>query len=504
MRPTALTLTAILSLMQPVLAADLTLDVREHVLPNGMKILMMPQPGVPRVICHVFYKVGSINERPGITGLAHLLEHMMFKGTKTLGVTDFNADAAINRQIDELMERIYHERYWRADGGDQEKLALWQKQVDSLFKSEKQYVVEDEIWKLYMENGGSNLNASTGNEFTGYYVTLPSNKVELQMLIESDRMRSAYFREFYAEKGVVMEERRLGENLPGVLFNEQVNAAFYAASPYHWSLSGWMDDLRKCIKQDLTEFHDKYYIPNNAVAIYLGDFRPETIIALAEEYFGRIPKGPDPEPIRTLEPPQYCEKRLYGEGPGIARFQAIFHTPPEGHPDELAIQVLATVLDSGGGFGFGIRRGDGRVGGRLNTILVEEKQVAVNVSVSSSSLWYVGALYFNATPRVDKNVQPEDLEKEVWTIIDDIKKNGVTESEIQMAKNRREANFLRSLLSPQDLGLSVGVAELNRGWRAILTDLQDMKKVTNDDFRRVAARYLVRDNSLAAIYRTKM
>ena len=306
----------VLAFLSSALAADVSLDVKEHVLSNGMKILMIQKPGVPRVVCHIYFKVGSINERPGITGIAHVHEHMMFKGTKMLGVTDYEADAAIDRQIDGLMDQIYREKFWKADGGDKDKIAQLQKQVDELVAAEKKYVIKDELWELYMKNGGTGLNASTSNETTGYYVTLPTNKVELQMLLESDRMINAYFREFYSEKDVVMEERRLEENRPGSLFDEQVTAAFYAASPYHWDVIGWMDDLRKFTKQDMIDFHNTYYVPNNAVAIYVGDFNPETIIGLAEKYFGRIPKGPDLEPIRTLEPSQYSEKRLYGQGPG--------------------------------------------------------------------------------------------------------------------------------------------------------------------------------------------
>jgi predicted Zn-dependent peptidase len=488
----------ILAFLSAALAAEVSLDVQEHVLANGMKILMIQKPGVPRVVCHIYFKVGSINERPGITGIAHVHEHMMFKGTKMLGVTDYEADAALDRQIDALMDQIYRERFWKAGGGDKEKLARLQKQVDELVAAEKKFVIKDELWELYMKNGGTGLNASTSNETTGYYVTLPTNKVELQMLLESDRMINAHFREFYSEKDVVMEERRLSENQPGSLFDEQVTAAFYAASPYHWDVIGWMDDLRKFTKQDMIDFHNMYYVPNNAVAIYVGDVNPEIIIALAEKYFGRIPKGPDLEPIRTLEPPQYAEKRLYGQGPGSTRLQLMFHIPPDGDPDNPALQVLAGVLGSGGGFG---RRGGGGGGtGRLNKILVEEKQLAVNASASSRAQWYVGAFQFNATPRLDKKVRPEDLETEIWAIIDDIKKNGVAENEIQMAKNKREAMFLRSLQSPMGLASTVGRAELNRGWRAMLTDIQDAKKVTNDDIKRVAAKYFVKDNSLAAIY----
>jgi len=500
-----LCLTVILALVGAGFAAEIKLDVKEHELANGLKILMIPKPGVPRVVCHIYFKVGSINERPGITGIAHVHEHMMFKGTRIMGVTDFEKDVAIDKKIDELLDKIYREKYWKADGGDAAKIAQLQKEADEFIKSEKQYIIKDNLWNLYMMNGGTSVNASTGNENTGYYVTLPSNKVELQMLLESDRMMNAYFREFYSEKDVIMEERRLNENRPGYLFGEQVNAAFYAASPYHWDVIGWMDDLQKMTKADLVDFHNRTYVPNNAVAIYVGDFNPADIIAMAEKYFGRVPRGPDVEPIRTYEPPQYSEKRMYGEGSAANGLQMMFHVPPDGSPDTAPLSVLADVLGSGGG-GFRGGRGGGGGGGtgRLYKILVQEKQLAVNVSASSRAQWYVGAFQLSATPRMDKNVQPEDLEKEIWAEIEKIKKEGVTPEEIQKSKNRGEANFVRSLASASGLAGRVGRAELNRGWRSIPIDLDGLKKVTNEDIKRVAARYFVKDNSLTAIQKRKI
>jgi len=482
-------------------SAGVTLDVKEHVLKNGMKILMIPKPGVPRVVCHIYFQVGSINERPGITGSAHVHEHLMFKGTEVMGVTDYGKDSEIDRKVDALMDRIYREKYWKADG-DAAKIAGWQKEVGELAAAEKAFIIKDDLWTHYMKNGGTGLNASTSQETTGYYVTLPSNKVELQMLLESDRLMNARFREFYSEKDVIMEERRLSENQPGYFFGEQVNAAFYAASPYHWDVIGWMDDLKKMTKQDLIDFHNRYYVPNNAVAIYVGDFDPAAIIAMAEKYFGRIPKGPDLEPIRTGEPPQYSEKRLFGEGPAPTSLQMMFHTPPDGHADTAALSILAGTLGSGGG-GRGGGRGGGGGTGRLYKLLVRDKQMAVNASASSRPQWYVGAFQFSATPRVDKGVQPEDLEKEIWAEVEKVKKEGLTEEEIQKAKNKGEAAFIRGLASTSGLASRVGRTDLKRGWRSILTDLDELKKVTNDDIKRVAAEYFVKDNSLTAIYRRK-
>jgi predicted Zn-dependent peptidase len=266
-----------------------------------------------------------------------------------------------------------------------------------------------------------------------------------------------------------------------------------------------MDDLRKVTKSDLVDFHNRTYVPNNAVAVYVGDLDPQNIIRLAEAHFGRILRGPDVEPVRTGEPAQFSEKRLYGEGPAPTSLQMMFHTPPDGDPDTAALAVLADVLGSGGGgFGFGRRMGGGGGTGRLYKLLVEAKQMAVTVSAFSRPQWYVGAFTFNAMPRIDKNVQPEDLEKEIWAELDKVKKEGLTAEEIQKAKNRLEVSFIRSLSMAYGLAAQIGRAELNRGWRSLLTNLDEVLKVGNEDIKRVAAKYFVKDNSLTAIYKRKM
>ncbi len=467
-------------------AGEFQLEVKEHQLANGLKLLMIPRPGVPRVVCHIYYKVGSINERPGITGIAHVHEHMMFKGTKIMGVTDYEADHALNQKIDELMTKIYREKYWKRDG-NASQIAAWEKEVEQLIKEEKKYIIKDHLWETYMKHGGTGLNASTSDEVTGYYVTLPSNKVELQMMLEADRMTNAYFREFYSEKDVVMEERRLSENSPGYLFNEQVRATFFVGSPYHWNVIGWMDDLKKMTKEDLIDFHNQYYVPNNAVAIYVGDLDPQNIIQLAEKYFGPIPRGRDIEPIRTFVPAQNCEKRVYGEGPAPAQIAIWFHIPPDGNPDTYPLSLCAGILS-----------GDT---GRLYKSLIKEKDVASMANAFSRAQWYAGSFVVSARPKTEKGIKPDDLEKELWAELEKIKKEGVTEAELQKVKNRYEASFIMSLQSPAGIASRFGRAELHRGWRSLLSDLEAIKKVTAEDVKKVASKYFVRNNSLTAIYR---
>jgi len=436
------------------------------------------------VVCHVYYKVGSVYERPGITGISHFLEHMMFKGTRIMGITDYEKDDALNHEIEALMEKIYQEKYWKPDG-DPEKIKTLEARADALMQEEKQYIVKDDTWELYMKNGGTSLNASTGQEVTGYYVTLPSNKVELQMWIESDRLANAYFREFYSEKEVVREERRLSENRPGYFFREQLTASFYAASPYAWSVVGWDVDLQKLTRQDMIEYKNRYYVPNNAVAVYVGDIDPKKIIAMAEKYFGRIPRGPDPEPVRTTEPKQYCEKRLYGQADTAPSVSIMYHIPPAGHPDEEVFDVISGLLND-------------RTG-RLYRGLIQEKGLAVNARGYGRSQAYAGVFSFSGEPKEEAGVTPEQLEQALYVEIDRLKNEPVEEYELQKVKNQAEARFVRGLRSTRRLAMRLGRSVLYRGWRDIPDSLERMKAVTAEDIQRVAGEYFTKENRTVGI-----
>lgn len=459
-------------------------QVIEYTLDNGLKLLMVERHEVPRVVCHIYYRVGGVYERPGITGISHFHEHMMFKGTKVMGTNDFEKNDAINRQIDALMDKIYREKYWNKDG-NLEQVKIWQAQADSLMQAEKQYIIKDDLWEFYMKNGGTGLNASTGQEITGYYVTLPSNKVELQMWLESDRMLNPYFREFFSEKEVVREERRLSENRPGYFFQEQLNATFFAASPYSWGVIGWDVDLQKLTKQDMIDYNRKYYVPNNAVAVYVGDINPEEIIAAAKQYFGRIPKGLDPEPVRTTEPKQYCEKRLYGEAEAPPSVTIMYHVPPAGSTDDAVFSVISGLMNGNTG--------------RLYKKLVKEKGIAIDAYGYGGGMAYAGQFSFGGRPKVAEGHTPEELEQAIYEEIELLKNERVPDYELQKVKNRAESSFIRGLGSTARLASQLGRNELGLGWRDIQNSLVQLKAVTADDVMRVAKTYFVKDNRTVGI-----
>ncbi|MBM4050136.1 MAG: insulinase family protein, partial [Planctomycetes bacterium] len=224
-------------------AQSLKLDVQEHTLKNGMKVLMLERHKTPTVACRINFRVGSSDERPGITGISHFLEHMMFKGTKIVGIKDFAAEQKLVAREEKLVAAIEAEEV-RGEKADKAKLDGLRKELDALRQEWRKLIVKDELWATYLKHGASGLNASTGDDATYYYCDLPSNKLELWAFLESDRMRNPVLREFYSERDVIKEERRMRvDNSPfGVLF-EQLGATAFIAHPYGWPTIGWMSDI---------------------------------------------------------------------------------------------------------------------------------------------------------------------------------------------------------------------------------------------------------------------
>ena len=287
---------------------SLTDQVIERVLDNGLTVLMVVRPQTPLIRCILAYRVGSVNERPGITGISHFHEHMMFKGSYSMGVKPgmLERDQEIMRQIDEVVELIIEEES-KITGRDEQKIMDWKAQISGLINQQREEtMLGEELWGAYQAAGGTGINASTGQEMTQYYVTLPKNKIELYLALEADRMGNPVFREFYAERDVIAEERRMSENRPGFFFNEQLNATFYGAHPYSWSVLGWMSDVTKITRDEMREYREQYYRPDNATLVMAGDIDVDAVMELVEQYFGDIPsRGKSPR-VRTREPsPEY-------------------------------------------------------------------------------------------------------------------------------------------------------------------------------------------------------
>lgn len=495
------------------------IDAKEYWLDNGMQVLMVERHENPTVMAAIVARVGSSNETTGITGISHLFEHMMFKGTETIGTTDIKRDYEIMAQLDSLRdlmraeEDIMREQLRRgeiSDMMDPEAKTPRFKELevvfDSLILEQRQLIVKDQLDELYSKNGGFFLNAMTSDDMTMYFVRLPKNKIELYMWLESDRFKKPVFREFYSERDVVREERRLGvESTPTGLIEEDFRAMFWKSSSYHWDVIGWPSDLGSITREQANQYYDMYYAPNNLTMILVGDLNPDEMIKLVKKYFERIPRGEkEPPKVVTLEEKQYGERRLIAEAETTPQAEIWYHTVAWKHPDSYPLEVLAEILN-------------GKTG-RLYKKLVEEEGIAkssaaggrrmfggggVAVRASQDSKKYAGAFELSAEG-VD-GARAEQLEQGMLEVIEDIKKTPVPDQELQKVKNQLRVQNIRFMDIMSGLGILfyLGSSAAMGDWAEANEDGKKCDLVTAEDIQRVANTYFAPDQRNVLIINAK-
>jgi len=501
MRKLTLPLFALLLALAAPLVAQ-RVEVEEFTLDNGMTFLLLPREGDPNVAVGWISKFGSVNERPGVTGVAHLFEHMMFKGSHAIGTKDIERDLELIDELDELYAQMESERAKLlekqrrgliADADDPavrspEHSELLER-FNRLIAEQQALVVKDEFSQIYTLNGGSGMNAGTSNDYTIYFINVPSNKLELWFWMESDRLAKPVFRQFYAERDVVNEERRLRvDSTPTGKLNEQVESMFWQSSPYSWPVIGWPSDLNSITRDEAMEYFDMYYAPNNLVAALVGDFDVEQVKALANKYFERLERNErEPGAVRTREVEQQAEQRLSGEAETRPQANIRFHTVPDAHVDEPALIVLSSLLN-------------GRTG-RLYKSLVLEKQVAVQAGAGVDGRKYDGSFQISGVAAPGST--PEDVEKALLEELERIASEPVGERELQKVKNQQLAGDFRKLQSKFGLMMQLLVYDALGEWENINVFSDRIQAVTPEDIQRVAKKYFTATNRTVALYYTK-
>jgi len=533
-----------------IVAQTLEEKVKEFDLKNGMKWLVVERHEAPVAFCAIGFNVGAANEWPNVTGISHICEHMMFKGTEMMGTKDYKKELpyiqkedvlgdrtiALRREIGEwrftrfqafakqVLESFTKEEKDRVGASKYEqnklivdKIHAMQKLPDSLataqylvedggvnyldkyleyelawgdiaklLEEQRQYIVKDELWGQFMNNGSRFLNAFTSNDMTVYLEYLPANRLELFMDLESDRMQAPVFREFWTERDVIMEERRLGENDPDDALSEAFYSVAFSASPYKWPVVGWMSDLQRIDRADLQKYHDMNYAPNNAVGVVIGDVNLEQVKKLAEKYFGPVASKPAPPRLETREPEQQGERRVVLEHTANPKLMIGFHKPIYPDPDAAALDVLGSILAGG------------RTS-RLYKSIFEDKQLtaeAPNVS-NGPGQRYENLMVIEAAPRSPHTLA--EVEKAILDELDKAKKEPVTERELQRVKNQLDADMIRSLGSNLGIAFQVAFGQIIYGdFHSAFRDLERTKKVTAEDIQRVANKYLTAKNRTVA------
>lgn len=425
-------LAALLTGYAPMPTHAQDLKVRESVLENGLKVLLLEDHDSPAVTFQVWYRVGSRNEQDGKSGLSHFLEHMMFKGTAK--------------------------------------------------------VAPEEYTRIIAKNGGRS-NAFTSTDATVYFATMSRDKIGIAIDLEADRMANARLDGAYfePEKNVVLEERRLRtEDNPASSLGELIGSAAYLVHPYRRPVIGWMKDIEGLTNEDLKAYYGKYYLPNNAFVVVVGDFSAQEILEKIRAAFGKIPKGKDPLPTKVEEPPQQGEKRVVLKKEAeLPLISLAYHAPNLRDADSLSLEVLQVILASGRS-------------SRLHEDLVYRKRIARWVDTDYSRV-SIDPTLFSVTAQAMPEQNPPEVEKAIDAQLQKVRTEPVSARELEKAKNQIEAGFIFGQDSIFGQAMRIGQYEIAGGWKLINSYLSGIRKVSAEDVLRAAQRYLQTDRRTVGI-----
>ncbi|MDD2852120.1 MAG: pitrilysin family protein [Desulfuromonadaceae bacterium] len=462
-------------------AATLEEKVVEHTLKNGMKILMVERHTSPTVSAWIRFRVGSVDERSDERGIAHLLEHMLFKGTTTLGTKDYAAEKPLLDKIETTAQAIMAEKAQRGKA-DTAKLETLQKQLTALETEASKYVIKDEFFELYSKNGGTGYNAFTSRDGTTYLISLPSNKLELWAAIESDRLKNAVLREFYTERSVVMEERRRSYDAdPESKLWETFVAANFLTHPYGQPTIGWMSDIENLTRSKAENFFHSYYAPNNAIVAIVGDIDTTRTIALVERYFGDIKPGKEPAPVTAMEPAQAGERRIELIVEAEPTVMISFHKPAIATPDDYVFDVITMIL------------GSGRTSRFYNKLVIEQQLVTEIGAFDAPGSRYPNLFVISANPRSPHTIK--EVEEAIQAELDLLKTMPVAGRDLQRILNKMEYEEARRMGTNGGLARNLTEFEATTGsWRYMTELRNNIAKVTPADIMRVAGSYFTREN----------
>jgi predicted Zn-dependent peptidase len=485
--PLALLLTAVL--FAGARAQDLKSfeqRITTKVLPNGLTLIVCERPEAPVFSYSTFVDAGAVNDPSGESGLAHMFEHLAFKGTSQIGTKDYAAEKLVLAKVEEA-NNAYEAEYLKPVGRDPQKLAELKKAfVDAQAEAHK-YVIPNQFTDVAERNGAEGLNAETGLDNTLFFWSMPENRLELWAWLESSRLVDTVPREFYKERDVVIEERRMRtDSNPEGRLEEQFLATAYVAHNYGRSNVGWPSEVSQITATEAMEFHKKYYIGSNIAVSVVGDVKASEALPILEKYFSRIPGGPKPEEMTTVEPKQFAEKTVVIRDPSQPLYIEGYHRPDYRDPDDAVYDAIGDIMSNG------------RVS-RLYRNLVRDQQIAAAAAGESPypAGKYPSLFIFYAYPLPGHT--PQEMRDAIHKEIEKLKTADVTDEELAMYKTRTRADLLRGLANNQGLANDLAEYQTRYGdWRELFLQLDRVDKVTKADIRRVASKIFLESNRTEA------
>ncbi|MGB5898564.1 MAG: pitrilysin family protein [Geitlerinemataceae cyanobacterium] len=446
-------------------------EVTEFTLDNGLKFIVLERHEAPVVSFITYADVGGVNEPVGQTGVAHYLEHLAFKGTQRIGTTNYEAEKPLLEQLDKLFSSIQK----ATEKGDEEKVQDLQAEFDRIQAEADTYAIQNQFGQIVEQSGGVGLNANTSTDATRYFYSFPANKLELWMSLESERFLEPVFREFFKEKQVILEERRLRtENSPIGKMLEVFLAAAFDVHPYKNPVIGSTEDIRNLTRQNVEDFFNTYYVPNNLTIAVVGDVDPGEVRRLAQVYFGRFPAGAEPPAVVEVEPPQTEPREVTVRFPSEPWYLEGYHVPAFNSPDRPIYDTIASILS------------DGRTA-RLYQSLVEGQQLALTAQGFNGFPGdkYPNLMLFYALTAPGHSI--DEVATALHAEIEKLTAEPVTQNELERVKKNALSGLLRSLDSNSGMASLLVEYQVKTGdWRNLFAQLQAIERVTAEDILRVS------------------
>ena len=460
--------------------------ITTKVLPNGLTILICERAEAPVFSYDTFVDAGDVNDPSGQSGLAHMFEHLAFKGTTQIGTKNWPDEKKALEKV-EAAEQAYEHEKLKPLGPDEARLKQLQKDFQDAQAEAQKYVIPNQFTEVAERNGAHDLNAGTGLDETSYYWSMPENRLELWAWLESGRLSDVVPREFYKERNVVMEERRMRtDSNPIGRLVEQFLATAYVAHPYGRSGVGWPSEVGQITATEAMNFHKVYYVGSNVVVAVVGDVKAPEVLPMLEKYFSRVPAGPKPEEMTTIEPRQFAEKSVVIREQTQPFYIEGYHRPSYRDPDDAVYDAISDIMSNG------------RVS-RLYRSLVRDQQIAAEAQGFSPypGEKYPGLFAFYAVPLPGHT--PAEMATAIHKEIDKLKTTDVSDEELQMYKTRTRADLLRGLADNQALANALAEYQTRYGdWRQLFLQLDRVDKVTKADIRRVANKVFLESNRTEA------
>ena len=460
-------------------------------LDNGLTAIVYERPEAPVFSFFNHVDAGSVQDPTGQTGMAHMFEHMAFKGTDKIGTTDYAAEKVALERVEKDYAAYRYMRDANVDGASDQKLKELQKTWQDAIAEAQKYVVPNEYPRILESNGAEGLNAFTNEDETAYHYSMPTNRLELWAYMESERFLHPVMREFYKERNVVIEERRMrtDSNPIGRLLEQFITAA-YQAHQYHRPTIGWMSDLNSFSATEALDFFHTYYIPSNMVVAVVGDVKASAAMPIIEKYFGRIKSVGKPDERTTTEPPQNSERRVVLHEVSQPVYLEGYHRPDYRSKDDAVYDSIADLVSNG------------RTS-RLYRALVRDKKLASDsagfTGLPGNKYPHLFAFYAIPLP----GHKPDDMASAIHAELERLKNEDITDDELKMIKTRAKANLLRGL--DNNAGLASQLATYQSrydDWRELFRTVDRIEQVTKADIRRVAAQTFVASNRTVGIIET--